>query len=148
MAKGQSYESSLRQRLLGDTAFLLSITDKPEDASRNESSPGSDGGKRQLAPEHERQLADDFAFLAATTDSANRVVAVGLEERPNGKGLTIRLTANTGLCGDAFHGLRAIAETLEEAAKRGKVDTVLTFFATIIVILRLDLGGNWRNCLY
>lgn len=123
MAKGLSHESLLRRRLLENMAFLLSITEKPEDASRNETSLGNDDGHRQLDPEHERRLAGDLAFLAATTDDPNKVMAVGLEEHPDGRGLTIRVATNTGVLRDTLPGLRAIANTLEQAATRGKTSS-------------------------
>ena len=111
----------LRKRLVENIAMLWTLGDVPEQPKENGLCDEGDEGDeiRQLSAERERQLADSFAFLSATTDNMRRVVAVCIEEHPDQKGMTIRLAANTGDLSITRERLQGITKTLERAALRG-----------------------------
>lgn len=74
---------------------------------------------RQLSVTREKEIACNLAFLSATSDDSLKVMAVCVEERCNGKGITIRLTANTGDLSTVTVGFVRLARVLEHAARRG-----------------------------
>ena len=51
---------------------------------------------RQLSVVREREIACNLGFLSATSDDSLKVMAVCVEEHCNGRGITIRVAANTG----------------------------------------------------
>jgi hypothetical protein len=81
--------------------------------------PGRDL-QRHLSVSREQEIASNLAFLAATTDDSLRVMAVCVEERPDGRGATVRVASNTGDLTAVTSGLRMLATTLEQAARRGQ----------------------------
>ncbi|KAH9203359.1 hypothetical protein DL95DRAFT_430704 [Leptodontidium sp. 2 PMI_412] len=63
-------------------------------------------------------IACNLAFLSANSDDSLKVMAVCVEERCNGKGITIRVAANTGNLSTVTAGFVRLARVLEHAARR------------------------------
>ena len=80
-----------------------------------------------LTPKRERQLAENFAILCATTDDMSRVMAVCVEEDPDQRGLTLRIASNTGDLSNTKLGLQGIAETLKKATLRSTLSSFELF---------------------
>ena len=106
-------------RLIENITLLWTVTEVPEQPKENRFQCEHDK-TRQLTPEREKQLAESFAFISASTDDMLRVMAVCVEEDLDGVGMTIRLASNTGDLSRVVAGLTGIAGTLEKAALRGK----------------------------
>jgi len=113
-----SFSQTIRTRLIENITLLYTLTEVPEQPKENVLSCGNDEA-RQLTPERERQLADSFAFISASTDDMLRVMAVCVEEDPDKMGMTIRLASNTGDISRITEGFNGIANTLGKAALRG-----------------------------
>lgn len=107
-----------RQRLVENITLLWTLNEIPEQPKDNISRREEDE-TRQLTLERERQLADSFAFISASTDNMLCVMAVSIEEDADRNGITIRLASNTGDLSSMREELDDIAKTLEKAATRG-----------------------------
>lgn len=79
-----------------------------------------DDPTRQLSVAREKEIASNLAFLSSTSDNTRKVMAVCVEERSDGKGLTIRIASNAGDLSTVTEGLGRLARVLEHAARRGK----------------------------
>ena len=110
-------DRAIRKRLAENIILLWALTETPGEPKECQLRASNDGA-RQLTVERERQLADDFAFLSATTDDTLRVMAVGLEEDLDQQGMTIRLASNTGDLTEVKEGFENIVQVLEQAALR------------------------------
>jgi hypothetical protein len=66
-----------------------------------------------LSVSREQEIASNLAFLLATTDDSLRVMAVCVEERPDGRGTTIRIASNTGDLTALTSGIRRLVNVLE-----------------------------------
>ncbi len=106
-----------RQRLVENITLLWTLDEIPEEPKNNVLLRGDDR-TRQLTLERERQLADSFAFISASTDNMLRVMAVSIEKDADEDGITIRLASNTGDLSSMKEALDDIARTLEKAATR------------------------------
>lgn len=102
--------------------LLWTLNEVPEKPSIDTTICKSDDS-RDLPPKRERQLAENFALLCATTDDMLRVVAVCVEENSDQRGLTLRIASNTGDLSNIKLGLRGIAETLERARLRSMLSS-------------------------
>ena len=114
----KSHNDSIKRRLVENVTMLWTLNDLPEQPKDNTVGRESDE-TRQLPPERERQLAENFAFISASTDNMRRVMAVCVEENLDKKGITIRVASNTGDLSRIKEKLDGIAKTLETAALRG-----------------------------
>jgi hypothetical protein len=76
--------------------------------------------QRRLSVSREQEIASNLAFLSATTDDSLRVMTVCVEERPDGRGSTIRIASNTGDLTAVTSGMRRLSNVLELAARRGE----------------------------
>lgn len=103
---------------LGRKRYTVVHTEVSEQLKENGLSCGNDEA-RQLTPEPERQLADSFAFISASTDDMLMVMAVCVEEDPDKMGMTIRLASNTGDLSRITEDFNGIANTVEKAALKG-----------------------------
>lgn len=107
---------AIRRRLAENCIFLFAVNEipgKPEECEL----PAEDSS-RQLPVVREKQLAEDFAFISASTDDMHKVMAIGLEEDSDRKGMTIRLASNTGDLSEVKEGFESIANILQRAATR------------------------------
>ena len=59
------------------------------------------------------------AFLSTTSDDSLKVMAVCVEEHYNGRGITIRVAANTGDLSAVTTRFIRLARALEHAVRRG-----------------------------
>ena len=107
-----------RTLLAANTNLLVHVTETPDPIEEAPPATELNNTSRQLPFEREKQLADDLAFISATTNDSRKVMAVGLEECPTENRLTIRLASNTGDLSKVRAGLEGIAKTLERAALR------------------------------
>lgn len=69
--------------------------------------------------EREIEIVRNLAFLSAISNNTQEVMAVCVEELPDGKGATIRLASNMGDLVVVTRGFEILAKILEEAARRG-----------------------------
>ena len=54
------------------------------------------GWRSSLTIEQEREVVSNLAFLSSRSKNSKRVVAIGLEEDHDGRGLVIRMAINGG----------------------------------------------------
>ena len=101
-----------------NSALLSSITELP--GKEKECELPAEDGNHQLPVAREMQLADDLAFLSATTDNMYEVKAVGIEEDLDKMGMTIRVASNTGELSRVKDGFQLIGSILQRAASRSK----------------------------
>ncbi len=104
--------------MIENITLLRTLNEFPEVPKENALNCETDE-TRQLTPERERQLVDNFAFISASTDDILRVMAVCVEESSDQQGMTIRLASNTGDLTPIVQGFQVMARTLEKAALRG-----------------------------
>ena len=114
-----SSSQEIQKRLVENITLLWTLCKVPGKPKDNDIHVGHDEG-RQLPRDRERQLADSFAFISATTDNMEQVMAVCIEEDPDKEGMTVRLASNTGDLSDVTQGLKDIARTLEQASLRSR----------------------------
>jgi len=112
-----------RRQMSENINILRSLTEIPGVPLRCELL--DDGHERQLSIEQERQLASDLAFVAATTEDYERIVALAIEEDQKTAGMTIRIACNSG-AHSARHleelkqGFEDVAKLLELANRRSR----------------------------
>ena len=73
----------------------------------------------------EREVACNIASLSATSDDSLKVIAVGVEENCNGRGITIRVVANMENLSAITTGFVGLARALKHAARLGWVINLL-----------------------
>ena len=81
----------------------------------------ADVPKRILDLQREKELAESFAFLAATTDDPKRVVAACVEECEEKRCLIVRLAINNGSLDHVKAGFERIAKIFERVARTGEL---------------------------
>lgn len=78
-------------------------------------------GDRELLPfAVERQLADDFAFIAAYEYGVGYVTAAAIEPSSEPNSLTVRLAANEGIDDGVKYAFEKLFHTLERCATKGR----------------------------
>lgn len=108
---------SICRRIVANSALAQSILKNPVVLGPDtECELPVDDGSHQLSVERERKLADDFAFLAATTDDTDRIMAVAIEEDADRMGMHLRVASNTGDLSNVEEGLQKIVDILRRAA--------------------------------
>lgn len=109
----------IRKRLAENIALLEAIEQLP--GRPQECVLPAEDESRQLTVERESQLADDFAFLAATTDDKNKIMGVGIEEHIDRQGMIVRIASNTGDLSKVRRDLEQICKILENASDPGRL---------------------------
>lgn len=105
--------------------LLNCIPEKPSEMSISEwSAQTGNPTKRVLGLQREKQLAELFAFLAATTDDPKKIVAACVEESEKGTCLIIRLAVNNGNLDKVEAGFERMARALERIARAGQSSSV------------------------
>jgi hypothetical protein len=94
---------------------------------------------RVLTLEHEIEIADNLAFLSASTGDNDEVTAVCVEENPSGDGLRIRVASNSGSLEEVCSGFTKVATILEKAALRR------TLFFCFISAIHSDVDQRIRE---
>ena len=118
MAKLSSGQK-IQKRLVENITLLWALGETPDQPKENELRESYDEG-RQLFPNRERQLVNNFAFISASTDNMLRVMAVCIEENFNKTGMIIRLASNTGDLSYVAQGFNSIARLWS----KGKIASV------------------------
>ena len=116
MSRGTSHKS------LMEAFTLLYMLDKCPESPKDNQPPQSlsvPSSKYQLPFQREKQIVENLAFLSATTDDPDRVMAVCLEEADDRGSCRIRLTSNIGDVDEVVRGFKLMAKVLEQAASRG-----------------------------
>ncbi len=113
--------SVTREQLKKAIEDLERLNDVPQSPQENEllSRDGRDETYK-LSASRENEIAGNLAFLSATTDDRERVMAVCIEEFADGTGLIIRVASNTGNLSEIKEGFQTLARILEQAARRSK----------------------------
>jgi len=100
--------------------LLNNTPEKPSEMSISARSAQTDDfTKRVHGLQREKQLAELFAFLAATTNDPKKIVAACVEESENGTCLIVRLAVNNGNLDNVEAGFERMARTLERIARAG-----------------------------
>ncbi len=76
---------------------------------------------RILDLQREKELAEAFAFLAATTDDPKKIVAACVEEGKDSACLTVRLAINNGNLDHVLAGFGRMAKIFERFARTGEL---------------------------
>lgn len=107
----------LRELIAQNSAFLAAFNPQPgvEEETRLVDTRQQE---YQLPIDREKELSEDFAFLAATKEDPNKIMAVAIEEDRDKCGMTIRVATNEGDLAGVKAGLSDIAHILERAATR------------------------------
>jgi hypothetical protein len=108
-----------RLQLQQTISRLRKLDELPEVPSENLAVPEVDQ-TRHLSISREKEIASNLAFLSATSDESLKVMAVCVEERCNGEGITIRIASNTGELSAVIREFITLAKILEQAARRGR----------------------------
>ncbi len=102
---------------------LLNRTpEKPTEINLSELKAREDNfPERILDLQCEKELAESFAFLAATTDDPKRVVAACVEEGEEKGCLIVRLAVNNGSLDHVKAGFERMAKIFEQVARTGEL---------------------------
>lgn len=110
--------------LLQKTNLLQLLNEIPEKPHENKilNSNSREGGSsgRSLTLQREKELAESFAFLAATTDDPKRIVAACVEEHAVKGGMTVRLAINNGGLDVVKTRFEKMSKILKRATQSGK----------------------------
>ena len=115
---GAANFTGVQDRIMEHGTLLWAFNEGPGRKKDNRLVKNDEGYK--LPFDKEKQLSEDFAFLAARTDDSRYVVAVAIEEDEDDSGITIRLAMNEGNLEIIKSGFEKIANILRRAALRGK----------------------------
>jgi len=108
-----------RKRLIENIALLWTLSQVPENPKENHLVSGTNKTHR-LTLERENEIVGNLAFLSATTDDNQKVMAVCVEEDESGEAITIRVASNTGDLAEIAKGFETLGRILEQAARRGQ----------------------------
>lgn len=78
--------------------------------------------KRSISIQHEKELAESFAFLAATTNDPKKVVAACVEEGEKNRCLIVRLAINNGSLNHVIVGFERMAKIFKRVVQAGELD--------------------------
>lgn len=103
---------------------LLNRTpEKPSEINLSKSEAREkDFSERILDLQREKELAESFAFLAATTNNPKKVVAACVEEGEGKEYLTVRLAINNGDLNHVVAGFERMAKVFERVTRTGELD--------------------------
>lgn len=101
----------------------------------------SESNWRLLPPKVEREVADHFAFLAATESGSEFVSAACIEERPNG-GIIFRLAMNEAVPRRILDEVRGFCEVLQRIATGGESHDVLREYRLIMMPEKTERAGR------
>jgi hypothetical protein len=100
--------ATTRQQLQESIRQLCKLSNVPQGTEGNLLVQRGDL-QRHLSLSREQEIANNLAFLSATTDDSLRVMAVCVEERADGMGATVRIASNTSDLTAITSGLRMLA---------------------------------------
>lgn len=96
----------------------------------------------------EKQLADDFAFLAAATEGAHSVSAAAIETVEDPQGLVIRLAANDGVASPVKQALTEMLDSLQLCGSGGKHLRLRHRLLPMLRRLRRAFRAKMQNCAF
>ena len=108
-----------QSRLARNIATLYALDNLQDPEEPSIPAPLDSAQDYKLNFSREKELAETFSFLGATTDDMHKVVAVAIEENSNADGITIRLACNSGDSESHKKGLELVARRLEHIATSG-----------------------------
>ena len=112
--------------LLQKIILLQLLNEVPEKPHENKlvdlESRQGESPARTLTLQREKELAESFAFLAATTDDPKKIVAACVEEDGASGCIIVRLAVNNGGLDNVKAGFEKMSEILRRATQRGKPD--------------------------
>ena len=108
-----------RLELQQTISYLRKLDQLPEVPSENLTVPEV-VQTRHLSISREKEIASNLAFLLATSDESQKVMAVCVKEHCNREGITIRVASNTGDLSAVIREFMTLAKILEQAARRGR----------------------------
>jgi hypothetical protein len=111
--------SITRRDLLRSTTLFQTLNKVPEPPKDNAAASEINFTNR-LTISKEKEITSKLAFLSATSDDNEKVMAVCVEEHTNKEGITIRVASNRGDLSKVVSGFKNIARILEGAARRGR----------------------------
>lgn len=118
-----------RTHLLQKIILLQLLNQTPEKPSETNLSEWkaqeAKNTERVFDLQREKELAESFAFLAATTDDPKKVVAACVEEGEEKGCVTVRLEMNHGNLDRVVAGFERMGKNLEEVARRGKFEFLI-----------------------
>lgn len=121
----RSWQDVDQAHLLQKIILLQLLNNTPEKPSgmcvSEWSAPTDYFTQRVLSLQREKELAESFAFLAATTNDPRKIVAACVEEGELGKCLTIRLAVNNGGLDNVRTGFQKLARALERIPRAGSM---------------------------
>lgn len=97
-------------------ALLRKTCNKPIPPTRNELPQSAPEEGRVLSMRQELDIVSCLSYLASHSDRPERVMALCIEERGKGKGLTVAVATNTGELTYLQEGIQSIAKVLESQA--------------------------------
>ena len=117
---------NIDQAHLLQKVVLLQLLDrtpkKPSEIKLSESNVREDEStERTLDLQREKELAESFAFLAATTNDPKKVVAACVVEGEEKGCLTVRLAMNKGNLDHLISGFERMAKIFERVARTGEL---------------------------
>jgi hypothetical protein len=136
--------SVIREQILQKIS-LLAILESVRDHPKQHTLISPPGRRSSLTIEQEREIVSNLAFLSSRSKNSKRVVAIGIEEDHDGQGMVIRLAVNGG-DKDISHteeGLKQISILLEQASRRGKVQSVDLLL--LLIFNRATRGRGHNN---
>lgn len=77
-----------------------------------------------LSPSRESEIASNLAFISATSDDREKIMAACVEEQPDKKGIIIRVACNTGNPPEIVENMSKIALVLEDASQRSDIYSI------------------------
>lgn len=111
------------QRLKENITLLWSLGREPGEPAENHIPQRfrekSSSFSRRLTFERERDLVDTIAFISASSEDPEDVIAVCVEEHEGQEGMTFRIAANRGDLQPRITALRRITSILEHVASEG-----------------------------
>jgi hypothetical protein len=111
-----------RERLL-QRLSLLAMLESARDSPKEHVLVSRSDRESSITVDQEREVASNLAFLSSRSKNSKRVVAIGIEEDPDGQGMVIRMAVNGG-DKDIPHledGLKQVSTILEQVSRRGKL---------------------------
>lgn len=108
--------NAVRQRTVENATMLCAFTENPEAPKGNRITVPH--GNWTLSVEHERQLAEDLAFISSYRDCSDEIMAVCLEEGVDRRSLLVRVASNKGNLQRVVDNLQAVADVMVEAVPR------------------------------
>ncbi|PVH76494.1 hypothetical protein DL98DRAFT_641391 [Cadophora sp. DSE1049] len=119
----KSMDKTELQQLQAKIILLQALNDTPsqpaEKSLQEDARQNSRSASRILSLSREKELAENLAFIASTTDDPRKVLALAIEEENNGQGMNITLAVNNGGLENVRTGFEKMAKVLHNIRREG-----------------------------